>query len=190
MKKVTKKIKANGFVKWGLTHLKSFDISAPKATDAFNFKGEETYKKTSMGFLGFLAYSMVIVRFVFFLKRLFLYEENLRATGLFETNLDWVGKLNAGKYLHMDMAVYISSTNGTLLSYDKTYFSLELYQRSVDKVGYIKEKPIDLHPCSQEIDGHLPFGELNSYYTSAHLCVDTKAVYLQNEWHDRNSSTL
>jgi hypothetical protein len=80
-----------------------------------------------MGFLGFLAYSMVLVRFVFFLKRMFLYEDYLRATGFLETNLDWVGKLNAGDDLQMDMAVYISSTNGTLLTYDKTYFSLELY---------------------------------------------------------------
>lgn len=70
---------------------------------------------------------MVIVRFVFFLKRCSHYEDNLRATGFLETNLDWIGKLNAGYDLHMDMAVYISSTNGTLLEYDKSYFSLELY---------------------------------------------------------------
>ena len=37
MKKVSSTIKGNGFIKWGLKHLKSFDISAPKATDAFNF---------------------------------------------------------------------------------------------------------------------------------------------------------
>ena len=101
-----------------------------------------------MGFLGFLAYSMVIVRLVFFLKRLFLYEENLRATGFFETNLDWLGRLNAGSDLHMDMAHYISSTNGTLLSYDKTFFSIELYQRSVDEMGFISNKPINALPCS------------------------------------------
>jgi len=80
-----------------------------------------------MGFLGLLAYTMLIVRFIFFLKRSFHYEDYLRATGFFETNLDWVGELNAGKDLHMDMAVYIQSTNGTFLSYDKTFFSLELY---------------------------------------------------------------
>jgi hypothetical protein len=43
MNQVTKKIKGNGFVKWSLTQLKSFDITAPKATDAFNFKGVESY---------------------------------------------------------------------------------------------------------------------------------------------------
>ena len=43
MKNLGKRVKGNGFVKWGLTHLKSFDITAPKATDAFNFKGEESY---------------------------------------------------------------------------------------------------------------------------------------------------
>jgi hypothetical protein len=70
---------------------------------------------------------MVLVRFVFFMKRMLLYEDYLRATGFLETNLNWVGKLNTAEDLYMDMAVYISSTNGTLLPYDKTYFSFELY---------------------------------------------------------------
>ena len=124
MKGVHSKIKKNGFIKWGLKHLKSFDISAPKATDAFNFKGEESYQKAGLGFLGFLAYAMVIVRFAFFIKRASHYVENLRATGFFETDLDWVGRMNAGSDLHMDMAYYITSTNGTMLEYDKTYFSV------------------------------------------------------------------
>lgn len=127
MKKVSSNIKGNGFIKWGLKHLKSFDISAPKATDAFNFKGEESYKKAGLGFLGFLAYTIVFVRFAFFIKRASHYEENLRATGFFETDLDWVGRLNAATDLHMDMAFYITSSNGTLLNYDKTFFSVELY---------------------------------------------------------------
>ena len=127
MKQVRSKIKGVGFIKWGLKHLKSFDISAPKATDAFNFKGEESYKKTGLGFLGFLAYVIVIVRFAFFIKRAAHYEENLRATGFFETNLDWIGSLNAKTDLHMDMAVYVTSTNGTILNYDATYFTLEAY---------------------------------------------------------------
>ena len=88
MKQTSEKIKGNRFVKWGLKHLKSFDISAPKATDAFNFKGEESYKKTGLGILGFLAYTMVLVRFAFFIKRASHYEETLRATGFFETDLN------------------------------------------------------------------------------------------------------
>lgn len=43
MQKAGRKLKKMGLVNWGLKHLKSFDISAPKATDAFNFKGEESY---------------------------------------------------------------------------------------------------------------------------------------------------
>ena len=84
--------------------MKSFDISAPKATDAFNFKGAEHYQKAGLGLLGFLAYAIVIVRFAFFIKRAAHYEENLRATGFFETDLEWVGRLNAATDLHMDIA--------------------------------------------------------------------------------------
>jgi hypothetical protein len=52
------------------------------------------------------------------------YEENLRATGFFDTNLETLGLLNAASDLKMDMAVYIKSANGTSLSYDATYFSI------------------------------------------------------------------
>ena len=69
---------------------------------------------------------MVIVRLAFFIKRASHYEENLRATGFFETDLDWVGRLNAATDLHMDMAFYITSSNGTILNYDKTFLSVEL----------------------------------------------------------------
>ena len=70
---------------------KAFEViwhQCTKATDAFNFKGEESYKKAGLGFLGFLAYVIVIARFAFFIKRAAHYEENLRATEFFETNLD------------------------------------------------------------------------------------------------------
>ena len=89
----------------------------------------------------------MIARFAFFIKRAAHFEETLRATGFYETNLEWVGRLNAATDLHMDMAVYITSTNGTMLNYNKTYFSVSLYQRSVDENGLVKNTKVEALPC-------------------------------------------
>ena len=48
----------------------------------------------------------------------------------------------------MDMAAYITSTNGTMLNYDETYFSIEVYQRSVDEAGLVKTTPVKVVPCN------------------------------------------
>ena len=72
----------------------------------------------SLGFIGFLAYAIVVTRLTFFLMQMFVYKENLRATGFFETDLEILGEVNAASDLKMDLAVYITSANGTLLSYD------------------------------------------------------------------------
>ena len=71
-----------------------------------------------------MAYAVIAVRLVFYFYRMAHYEENLRATGFFDTNLETLGLINAASDLKMDMAVYIKSANGTSLSYDATYFSI------------------------------------------------------------------
>ena len=109
-----------------------------------------------------MAYAIVIARFAFFIKRAAHYEENLRATGFFETDLEWVGRLNAATDLHMDIAFQIASTNGTALKYDKTYFNLEVYQRSVDEKGKVSIKEIETIACNKEEEGHKPFGEIGA----------------------------
>ncbi len=40
---MSKPPKRGGFLNWLNKHIKAFDISAPKATDVLNFKGEEYF---------------------------------------------------------------------------------------------------------------------------------------------------